>query len=186
MKSNKNKTVLLGVTSSIAAYKSCELTRRLIQNNYDVHVVMTPNAAKLVTPLTFQTLSRNPVFTDLFAEITEWRPQHISLAEKGDVLIIAPATANIIAKIAHGICDDALSTTAVAFNGPVIIAPSMNSVMLTSTTVQKNLSLLIERGIQVVQPESGELACGKSGDGRLASIETILNAINDCFLNIKE
>jgi len=133
------KTILLGVSGSIAAYKSSELTRRLVKSNYDVHVIMTKNAAKLVTPLTFKTLSKNQVRIDLFAETVEWRPEHVSLAERAELMVIAPATANIIAKVAHGIADDALSSTALAFSGTKIIAPSMNSKMLGNPATMENI-----------------------------------------------
>lgn len=180
--SENNKIILLGVTGSIAAYKACDLTRQLVKNNYDVHVIMTKNAAELVTPLTFKTLSKNPVSIDLFAETSEWRPEHISLAERGDLMVIAPATANIIAKIAHGIADDALSSTALAFRGTIIIAPSMNSAMLENSVTQDNISILKKRGFVFVDSEDGELACGKIGAGRLAPIEQIINTI----YNIKQ
>jgi len=173
------KTILLGVSGSIAAYKSCELTRRLVKSDYDVHVMMTRNAAKLVTPLTFKTLSKNQVSIDLFAETVEWRPEHVSLAERAELMVIAPATANIIAKIAHGIADDALSSTALAFSGTKIIAPSMNSKMLGNPATMENIDILKKRGIIFIDPEEGDLACGVVGTGRLASIDKIIKKIND-------
>ena len=179
--SENKKIILLGVTGSIAAYKSCDLIRRLVKNDCDVHVIMTKNAAELVTPLTFKTLSKNPVSIDLFAEITDWRPEHISLAEKGDLMIIAPATANIIAKIAHGIADDALSATVLAFKGTKIIAPSMNTAMLGNPVTQENISILKQRNFIIIDPEDGELACGKVGTGRLAPIEQIVDKIQNCL-----
>ncbi len=173
--------ILLGVTGSIAAYKACELTRQFVKNDYDVHVIMTKNAAELVTPLTFKTLSKNPVSIDLFAETSEWRPEHISLAERGDLMIIAPATANIIAKIAHGIADDALSSTVLAFKGTKIIAPSMNTAMLGNPVTQDNISILKNRDFIIIDPENGELACGKVGTGRLAPIEQIVAEVRNCL-----
>ena len=178
--SRRPPTILLGVTSSIAAYKACELTRQLVQRDWDVHVIMTQNATELIAPLTFQTLSKNTVTVDLFAQTGKWRPEHISLAEMADLLVIVPATANMIAKMAHGLADDALSTTALAFKGPVIIAPSMNSAMLENAATQANISTLKQRGIRIVEPESGELACGESGPGRLAPVGKILHLIDSC------
>ncbi len=175
------KTILLGVTGSIAAYKACDLVRQLVKSDCDVHVIMTKNAAELVTPLTFKTLSKNPVSIDLFAEITDWRPEHISLAEKGDLMIIAPATANIIAKIAHGIADDALSATVLAFKGTKIIAPSMNTAMLGNPVTQENILILKQRDFIIIDPEDGELACGKVGTGRLAPVEQIVDEIQNCL-----
>ena len=177
--SENKKIILLGVTGSIAAYKACDLVRQLVKNDYDVHVIMTKNAAELVTPLTYKTLSKNPVSIDLFAEIAEWRPEHISLAERGDLLVIAPATANIIAKIAHGIADDALSSTVLAFKGKKIIAPSMNTAMLENSVTQENISILKQRDFVIIEPEEGELACGKIGTGRLAPIEQIVDKIQN-------
>ena len=177
--SENKKIILLGVTGSIAAYKACDLTRQLVKNDCDVHVIMTKNAAELVTPLTFKTLSKNPVSIDLFAEITDWRPEHISLAEKGDLMVIAPATANIIAKIAHGIADDALSATVLAFKGTKIIAPSMNTAMLGNPVTQENISILKQRDFIIIDPEDGELACGKVGTGRLASVGQIVAIIQN-------
>jgi len=175
------KTILLGVTGSIAAYKACELTRQFVKDNCDVHVIMTKNAAELVTPLTFKTLSKNPVSIDLFTETSEWRPEHISLAERGDLMIIAPATANIIAKIAHGIADDALSSTILAFKGRKIIAPSMNTAMLANPVTQENISTLRKRDFIIIDPEDGELACGEVGTGRLAPIEQIIAEVRNCL-----
>jgi len=179
--SENKKIILLGVTGSIAAYKACDLTRQLVKNDCDVHVIMTKNAAELVTSLTFKTLSKNPVSIDLFAEITDWRPEHISLAEKGDLMIIAPATANIIAKIAHGIADDALSATVLAFKGTKIIAPSMNTAMLGNPVTQENILILKQRDFIIIDPEDGELACGKVGTGRLAPVEQIVDEIQNCL-----
>jgi len=176
MTENK-KIILLGVAGSIAAYKACELTRLFVKNEFDVHVIMTANAAKLVTPLTFKTLSKNPVSIDLFAETVEWRPEHVSLAERGDLMLIAPATANIIAKIARGIADDALSSAALAFNGKKIIAPSMNVAMLENPATQENLKILKDRGFVIIDPENGDLACGKIGSGRLAPVENIFKIV---------
>jgi phosphopantothenoylcysteine decarboxylase/phosphopantothenate--cysteine ligase len=172
------QSILLGVSGSIAAYKACELVREWIRKGADVHVIMTENACEFVTPMTFQTLSRNPVSVGLFDQIEEWKPEHISLTDRADVLVIAPATANIIAKLAHGLADDALSTAALAFTGQVIIAPAMNAKMYAHPATVENLRILGERSVQVVEPAEGDLACGYAGKGRLAPLETILAAVD--------
>jgi phosphopantothenoylcysteine decarboxylase/phosphopantothenate--cysteine ligase len=173
-KGKKKRTVLLGVTGSIAAYKACELVRLFVKNGDDVHVVMTRNACEFVTPLTFQTLSRNPVACRQFDEPADWRPGHISLAEAADVVVVAPATANIIAKMAHGIADDMLSSILLATRAPIVVAPAMNAGMYENAATQANLETLRSRGVNVVEPASGELACGTSGMGRLAELSDIL------------
>ncbi len=168
--------VALGVTGSIAAYKAADLTSQLVQAGVDVHVLMTASACKLVCPQTFMTLSRNPVISDLW-EIPGWQPGHIALADKADLLLIAPATANIIGKIAHGIADDALSTYALSHDGDVIIAPAMNPRMWAHVAVQDNCRLLRDRGVFIIEPESGRVACGTGGTGRLASVAGILQVV---------
>ncbi len=177
MPSLNGKEMLLGVTGGIAAYKAADLTSRLIKAGASVNVIMTRNAIKLVGPLTFLTISRNPVVVDMFAEAADWRPGHIALADKADILVIAPATANIIAKLAHGIADDMLSTTALAVRCPILIAPAMNCHMYDNSIFQKNMELLREHGFAFVGPEYGQLACGYEGKGRLADIEKIIEAI---------
>jgi len=172
-----NTTVLLGVSGSIAVYKACDLVRGLVKRGADVHVLMTANAAAFVTPMTFQTLSRNPVTTGLFDEIEAWEPGHVALADKAAVLAVAPATANVIAKLACGIADDALTSTALAFGGPVVIAPAMNTGMYTHPATVANLATLSRRGAVVVKAGTGELACGTTGPGRLAPVEEIIAAI---------
>ena len=161
-------TVVLGVTGSIAAYKACELVRLFVKDGHEVHVIMTEHAQEFVTPLTFRTLSRNPVESDMFADPLTWKPEHISLAEAADLLLIAPATANIIAKIANGIADDLLSSTALATRAKILIAPAMNTGMWDNPATQKNLAVLRERGVGLVAPGEGELACGTEGRGRMA------------------
>ena len=165
--------ILLGVTGSIAAYKACELTRLFITNNHDVHVLMTPSAQRFVAPLTFRTLSRNPVAIEMFDEPEEWVPGHISLASSASLLVIAPCTANVIAKLAHGIADDILSATALATRAPLLIAPAMNTGMWENPATQANLALLSARGVHFVDTQVGELACGTSGKGRMAEAATI-------------
>jgi phosphopantothenoylcysteine decarboxylase/phosphopantothenate--cysteine ligase len=172
-----SKEVLLGVTGSIAAYKAVELASRLIKLGASVNVIMTQNATQLVSPLTFQTISRNPVMVDMFAEVDEWQPGHISLADRADILVIAPATANIIAKLAHGIADDMLSTTALAVRCPILVAPAMNCHMYDNSIFRENLEILGRHNFAFVEPEYGQLACGYEGKGRLADIEKIIQKI---------
>ena len=167
--------VVLGVTGSIAAYKACELVRLLVKRGDDVHVVMTEHARAFVTPLTFQTLSRNPVECNLFEDPQDWKPEHISLAAAADLVVVAPATANILAKMAHGIADDLLSSTLLATKAPVVVAPAMNDGMWTNPATQANVAALVARGVRVVQPGTGELACGTSGTGRMAEPSEILS-----------
>lgn len=170
------RTIVLGVTGSISAYKACELTRLFVKAGDDVHVVMTDSASKFVTPLTFLTLSRNPVGTDGFEPMEVWKPSHIALATKADLFIIAPATANIIGKIANGIADDLLTNVAIATKAPVIVAPAMNTAMWENPATQANVKTLLSRGVHFVDTEEGELACGVKGSGRMASCEAILAA----------
>ena len=167
--------VVVGVTGSIAAYKACELVRLLVKRGDDVHVVMTEHARAFVTPLTFQTLSRNPVECNLFEDPQDWKPEHISLAAAADLVVVAPATANILAKMVHGIADDLLSSTLLATKAPVVVAPAMNDGMWTNPATQANVATLISRGVRVVQPGTGELACGTSGTGRMAEPSEILS-----------
>lgn len=172
----KGKTILIGVSSSIAIFKACELVSQLRQRGATVHVLMTQNATKLIAPLTFHALSGNPVIVDLF-EPKENSIQHVTLADRADALVIAPATANVIAKLANGIADDALSTTALACRAPLIIAPAMETKMWEHPATQRNIQVLRERGAIVVEPEEGWLASGKVGKGRLASIDKIISTI---------
>ena len=167
------RTVVVGVTGSIAAYKACELVRLFVKNGDDVHVVMTDHAKAFVTPLTFQTLSRNPVQSELFERPDDWRPGHISLAEAADLVVVAPATANIIAKMAQGIADDLLSSILLATRAPVLVAPAMNEGMYVNAATQANLATLRARGVAFVEPGAGELACGATGVGRLADPSAI-------------
>lgn len=169
-----NKTVLLGITGGIAAYKMCELIRMYKKNGLNVKVIATPNAFNFVTELTLSTLSDNPVYSDNF-DIKEYKPEHISLADDGDILVIAPASANTISKIADGICDNLLTSITCAFNKPIIIAPAMNTNMWNNKFVQSNLKKLKSNGYNILEPESGFLACGTEGQGRLCSLDKILD-----------
>ena len=169
--------IVLGVTGGIAAYKSAELVSRLRHMGADVHVIMTRNATEFVSPLTFQTLSANQVVTDTFAAPEYWNVEHVALAKLAEVFVIAPATANIIAKMAAGIADDMLSTTVLATKAPVLIAPAMNTGMWTAAATRANIRILRERGVQLTGPESGRLACGDEGAGRMSEPEEIVRAV---------
>lgn len=172
--SNKklNKTVLIGITGGIAAYKICELVRMYKRSNFDVKVILTPNALNFVTELTMATLSDNKVYTDNF-DIKEYKPEHISLCDEGDILVIAPASANTISKLANGICDNLLTSVACAFDKPILIAPAMNTNMWNNKFVQSNLKRLKQSGYHIAEPESGFLACGTTGEGRLCELQKI-------------
>lgn len=170
--SQNKKTVLIGITGGIAAYKICELIRLYKKNDYNVKVIATENAFNFVTELTLATLSQNQVYSDNF-DIKEYKPEHISLCDEGDILVLAPATANTISKIANGICDNLLTSIICAFNKPVLIAPAMNTNMWNNPFVQENIKKLSSNGYEFVDPESGYLACGTNGAGRLADINKI-------------
>lgn len=170
------KTIALGVTGSIAAYKAADLCSKLVQTDFDVVVLMTAAAQKLVTSQTFLTLSRNPVITDLW-NMPDWQPGHIELAERASLLVVAPCTANFIGKLAHGIADDALTTYALSHTGDILLAPAMNPKMWKNAAVQDNVSLLKKRGIGFIGPASGKVACGDDGEGRMESVEAILARI---------
>lgn len=175
------KNVLVGVTGGIACYKACDLLSRLKKLGASVDVIMTENATKFVSPLTFETLSARPVTTDTFSRECPWEVEHIALAKKADLVVIAPATANIIAKLAHGIADDMLSTTCLAATAPMIICPAMNTAMLHAPITVENIAKLKARGVEFVDSACGILACGDVGDGRLAEIDEIVNAITKSF-----
>jgi phosphopantothenoylcysteine synthetase/decarboxylase len=169
------RNIVLGVTGSIAAYKAAELTSQLTKRDCDVHVVMTPDALRFITPLAFKTLSRHPVVTDLYDEEEGWKPTHIKLADEADLLLIAPATANTIAKLAHGLANDALSCVALALNpqARTLIAPAMNGKMWLHPATQQNADILRSRGVQFIGPEEGLLSCGYEGLGRLWPVEKV-------------
>ncbi|MFA5617729.1 MAG: bifunctional phosphopantothenoylcysteine decarboxylase/phosphopantothenate--cysteine ligase CoaBC [Syntrophorhabdaceae bacterium] len=177
----RNKEIIVGITGGIAAYKTAELIRFLTRRGANVHVVMTKNAMQFVTPLTFQTLSGNPVIHEMFELFRGSKIGHIALSDIADLLVIAPATANIIGKIANGIADDFLTTMVMATTVPVFFVPSMNTKMWSSKMVQANMVRLREAGYELMEPASGDLACGTEGKGRLPSIEEIVERIEDIF-----
>lgn len=172
---DKTKTILLGVTGSIAAYKSAEIASLLCKAGHEVHVVMTRCAKEFITPLTLATLSRNPVLCDFFEEgDKKWKPGHIDLADRADLLLIAPASANTIARLACGLADDGLGAVALATRAPVLIAPAMNGKMWEHPATRENVERLRGRGVEFVEPSEGILACGYEGVGRLADVAEIM------------
>ncbi len=180
------REIVLGVTGGIAAYKSAELVSRLRHLGASVHVIMTRNATEFVSPLTFQTLSANQVVTDTFQTPEYWNVEHVALAKLAEVFVIAPATANIMAKMAAGIADDMLSTTVLATKAPVLLAPAMNTGMWTAEATRANLKTLQDRGVRFTGPDSGLLACGDEGAGRMSEPETIVKDICDILMPRKD
>ena len=173
----KGKTILLGVTGGIAAYKSASLASLLVKAGAEVRVIMTENATKFISPITFETLTGHKCVTDTFDRNFEFKVEHISLAQKADAIIIAPATANIMAKLAHGIADDMLTTTVLASKAPKIISPAMNTAMYENPITQDNIAILKKYGMTVIEPSSGLLACGDIGAGKMPEPEVILQYI---------
>jgi phosphopantothenoylcysteine synthetase/decarboxylase len=171
----KNKLIVLGVTGSIAAHKAADLASQLTKQRCDVRVVMTADAQRFITALPFKTLSRHDVVTDLYAEEEGWQPTHIKLADAAALLLIAPATANVIAKLAHGLADDALTCIALALNSKakILIAPAMNGKMWLHPATQQNVAVLKSRGVEFIGPEEGLLSCGYEGIGRLWPVEKV-------------
>jgi phosphopantothenoylcysteine decarboxylase len=167
------KTIVLGVTGSIAAYKSAELASLLVKQGHEVFVVMTKDATEFISPLTLQTLSKNPVTTSFYDEKENWRPGHIDLADRANLLLIAPATAHIIAELAHGLADHPLAAIALATRTPLLIAPAMNGKMWQHHATQENVEKLKTRGVEFIGPEEGMLACGYEGLGRLWKVNDI-------------
>jgi len=172
---NTGTNIVLGVTGSIAAYKAAELASQLTKHGCEVHVVMTADALRFITAVPFKTLSRHPVVTDLYDEVAGWEPTHIKLADEADLLLIAPATANTIAKLAQGIANDALSCVALALNSSakVLIAPAMNGKMWLHPATRQNVATLKSRGVEFIGPEKGLLSCGYEGLGRLWPVEKV-------------
>ena len=170
-----SKKIVLGVTGSIAAHKAADLASLLTKAKCDVRVVMTTDAQRFITPLPFKTLTRHPVVTNLFDEDEGWQPAHIKLADSADLLVIAPATANMLAKLAHGIADDALTCIALALNpkAKMLIAPAMNGKMWLHAATQQNVKILKSRGAEFIGPDEGMLACGYEGVGRMWPVEQV-------------
>lgn len=176
--------IVLGVTGSIAAYKAVELVRLFVRRGWQVSVVMTKAAAEFVTPLTFQTVSRNAVGTGLFDEKDGWHPEHIAYADRADVMVIAPCTANVLAKLACGLADDLLTCTALATRAPLIVAPAMNVKMWEHPATQANVMTLKGRGVVLAGPASGDLACGYEGQGRMEEPEAVLRTVEGVLAGI--
>ena len=174
-----NKNIIFGVTGSIAAFKAAEIVSRLKKQGFDITVIMTKSAQNFINPLTFRTLSQNKVITDIFIEDSMYDPQHISLANKADIIVIAPATANIIGKLASGIADDALTSIVMAIDAPLLIAPAMDDRMYLNPITQKNIKTLQDVGYKFIGPEKGRLASGRIGIGRMADVELITQSIVD-------
>jgi phosphopantothenoylcysteine decarboxylase/phosphopantothenate--cysteine ligase len=170
--------IVLGVSGSIAAYKAAELVRLIKKSGNDVSVIMTNAAAEFVTPLTFKTLSQNDVVLGMFDDSPVWDPAHIKMSDRADVIVVAPCTANVLAKIAHGIADDMLSATILAAKVPVVIAPAMNDRMWGNAATQANVEILKQRGITVMDTGEGDLACGYRGSGRMPEPAEIMAEIN--------
>lgn len=176
------KNIILGVTGSIAAYKGADIANILTKRGYNVDVIMTKSAMEFITPLTFQSLTKNKVYWNMFEEITPKEIKHISLAKKADLCLIAPASANLIGKIASGIADDMLTTVVMALNTvPVYICPAMNTNMYNNPIVQRNIGTLSELGYRFIDPKEAVLACGDLGKGALADVETIVNTVETYF-----
>lgn len=177
----KGRTILLGVTGSIAAFKAADITSRLTEAGADVFPIMTAGACNFIQPLTLQTLSRNPVASDIWKEGESWQPGHIDLADRADLLLVAPATAHCIAQFAHGLAPDLLTSIHLATPAPIMIAPAMNGKMLAHPATQSNINTLRERGCHFIEPQSGMLACGYEGQGKLAAVETIVDSVINLF-----
>ena len=178
--------IVLGVTGSIAAHKAIDLASQLVKSGHVVNVVLTADAQRFVTPLPFKTLSRRPVVTDLYDEEEGWKPTHITLADEADLLLVAPATANTLAKMAHGLADDALSCVALALNpkARTVVAPAMNGKMWGHAATQANVEVLKSRGVMILGPADGMLSCGYEGVGRLLDVEAIVAGVTDLLTGL--
>ena len=177
------KNIVMGVTGGIAVYKAVDVVSRLKKLNANIDVIMTKSATEFVTPLTFQSISQNPVTVDIFNEPKQWDIQHISFAKKADFFLIAPATANIIGKVANGIADDMLSTTIMATRAKVVFAPAMNTNMYNNIIFKENMSKLKSLGYEFINPGSGRLACGDIGEGKMAEPIDIIDYLTSLFAN---
>ena len=182
----KNKKIALAVSAGIAAYKAVELLRMLVKEGADVRVVMSANAGQFVTPLTFESLSGNPVYHQLFNSERSADMEHIRVAENADLMLVVPATASTLGKMANGLADDALSNLYLAFKGPVMAAPAMNEGMWGNLAVRKNIEQLKSRGVEFIDPEEGELACGTTGPGRLADLDRIFSRVKSRFEKLQD
>lgn len=182
----ERKTVVVGVTGGVAAYKALDIVSKLKKSDIDVHVIMTDHATKFVNPLSFQSLSQNMVVTDMFAEPRAWEIQHISLAKKADLMLIVPATVNLLGKVANGIADDMLSTTIMATKASVVFAPAANTNMFLNPIVQNNIEKLKNYGYKFIEPEAGRLACGDTGAGKLADTQLISDIVTSMLYDIKD
>ncbi len=171
------KHIVLGVTGSIAAYKAADIVRRLQDAGFDVTVMMTSGAEKFITPLTFEALSHRPVYRDMFVREGAWDIAHVSLAQSADLFLIAPATADIIARIAGGFADDFVACMAAATKAPVVIAPAMNDAMFANAILQENIAKLKKHGVKFIEPKKAKLACGREGIGALADVAEIVKAV---------
>ncbi|MDI6640827.1 MAG: flavoprotein [Elusimicrobiota bacterium] len=184
-KKRLNKNILIGICGSIAAYKVCDLIRILKENNFEVKCILTEEGEKFITPLTLQTLTCNPVYTELFVS-QNFQPEHISVADWADIVVIAPATANIIAHIAAGFADKLLSCVVLATKAPVLICPAMNSNMWLNPITQENVKKLQKLGYRFLGPDKGELVCGRKGIGRLISVDKIFQELTSFFQEKKK
>lgn len=173
----KSKRVLLGVTGSVAAYKAGDIIRRLQDRDCDVTVMMTRAAQRFITPLTLASLSGKHVYTDMLDAANAWQMPHIFLAKEADVVLIAPATADVIAHLAHGLADDLLTCTAISTQAPIVLAPAMNDDMYANAAVQHNCGILKQRGMHIIEPVEGRLACNTTGQGHLADVDAIVSRV---------
>ncbi len=182
----KGKTVVLGISGSIAAYKMANVASMLIKRGADVHVIMTENATKFIHPITFETLTNHKCLIETFDRNFQFHVAHVSLAKQADVMLVAPASANIIGKMAHGIADDMLTTTVLACKAPILVAPAMNTNMFENSIVQENIESLRKHGITIIEPDAGRLACGDTGRGKLANEEVLIESIECAFVKEKD
>ena len=182
----KGKTLVLGITGSIAAYKMANVASALIKRGADVHVIMTQNATHFINPITFETLTNHKCLVETFDRNFQFHVAHVSLAKHADVMMVAPASANVIGKMAHGIADDMLTTTVLACKAPILVAPAMNTNMLENSIVQENIEILKRHGMMMIAPAAGRLACGDTGSGKLADEDTLLDAIEYALVRDKD